>query len=90
MVWRRLDSRALHGSGVKENKMRYQKLKNKTYVTQIMPQTNRPICEYYLVSGTPVRNICVVLVEEPMVFFDANPDGTWFRYHTFGKLELEP
>ena len=71
--------------------MRYQKLKNKTYVTQIMPQNNQPICEHYLDAGTPVRNICVTgLVDDPVVFFDANPDGTWFRYHTFGKLDLEP
>jgi len=71
--------------------MNYQKLKNKTYVTQIMPQTNRPVCEHYLDAGTPVRNICVTyLSEEPVTVFDANPDGTWFRYHTFGNLELEP
>ena len=71
--------------------MSYRKLKNKTYVTQIMPQNNRSVCEYYLEAGTPVRNIYVSpLAKEPVVVFDANPDGTWFRYHTFGNLELEP
>jgi len=70
--------------------MSYQRLKNKTYVTQIMPQNNQPVCEHYLDAGTPVRNIRVTaLAGEPVVIFDANPDGTWFRYQTFGNLESE-
>lgn len=68
------------------------RLKNKTYVTQIMPQNNQPVCEHYLDAGTPIRNIHVTalvgaLTDEPLVVFDANPDGMWFRYQTFGEPE---